>query len=136
MKYVGCFWSNFYFHTVQHGIQGMHVVSKMSQKMKKAEGFSKISFDKWAGKDFTVRLMNGGDHEALYQFTKYLEMYAPDDVCWDYFYESQGAANNTMTSVGIILPEYYVDKDYPVMAKEDDFETDIIRKIRESRLAQ
>lgn len=132
MKYIGYFWGNFYMATIQQGIQGMHVVGKMSQNVTDE---NKESFKRWAGQDFTVQLMNGGDHESLNEFVEFLDIYAPDKYIWSSFYESEGALNQSTSSVGIILPDWVADPSHPPMSYDDSFEADMYRKIKKSRFA-
>lgn len=95
------FFGNFYLSSIQQGIQAGHVIGEMSIQ---AEYRLETQYRDWAINHKTVILLNGGmaaNLRAIEQTFKH-----PDNpYCWATFCEEEAALENSITSVGIIVPE-------------------------------
>lgn len=110
---------NMYFAGIHAGIQTAHTIARMSQKYALTEGFCNLAeeydleagelFESWAMRDGgeTIIVKNGGMDGDL---RKIIEQFKRDEIglCmpWDYFNESQYAANEALTNVSIVVPEH------------------------------
>lgn len=110
---------NRYFAGIHAGIQTAHTIARMSQKYALTEGFCNLAeehdlkagelFESWAMRDGgeTIIVKNGGMDGDL---RKIIEQFERDEIglCmpWDYFNESQYAANEALTNVSIVVPEH------------------------------
>ncbi len=106
------FFGNMYLSSIQQGIQAQHCTVEMFLKYtvhsKSSSDFigehqRDMLYD-WARGHKTTILLNGGDTEALYDIE---ELIHNDENPYPRtsFLESYIALNNTLTCVGIILPE-------------------------------
>jgi hypothetical protein len=128
-KYRAYFWGNFYLSSIQQGIQAGHVIGNMAISCQENSDFIQ-----WADEDKTMILRNGGDHISLYNFVTDLQIQG-GEYSWDYFEESGDALSNSITSVGIILPNYVYNPAYEPAYYDDSFEATIYRKIKKTPLA-
>lgn len=107
---------NFYFAGIHAGIQTAHTIARMSQKYSMNEGFVNLADEhelqagellgQWAKRDGgeTIIVKNGGmagDLRDLKQFLESTEHPYP----FDYFNESQYAADGCLTNVSLVVPE-------------------------------
>lgn len=99
------FFGNMYLSQIQQGIQAGHVISELFTKY-----YSEYSCDEevllyeWANDHKTMILLNGGHGSNLHDLIDFFEQ---DDnpYPFSFFKESEGALDNALTCVGIILPE-------------------------------
>jgi len=100
------FFGNMYLSSIQQGIQAGHVVTEMFIDYRESdshEPYSEILYN-WAHDHKTMILLNGGYGENLHDLVDFFDQ---DDNSYPFafFKESEGALDNAITSVGIILPE-------------------------------
>ncbi len=101
---------NFYFAGIHAGIQTAHSVARMSQKYPQYSGSDEAElFTEWAerGAAETIIVKNGGmagDIENFIEFMKRAE--STLGIPWDYFNESEYAANGATTNLSMVVPEW------------------------------
>lgn len=112
------FFGNFYFSSIQQGIQALHALAEMMTKYRFDEKANTL-YD-WIDNHKTTILLNGGDQSALEDL---MYFFNNDDnpYPWGHFKEAPEATNSTLTSVGIVLPaKIYDGAQYLRMARLDD----------------
>lgn len=108
---------NFYFGGIHAGIQTAHSVARMSQKYSMDEGFVNLAdandilagelFGEWAkrGGSETIIVKNGGMAGDIENFIEFMSSNETLEFPWDYFNESEYAANGATTNISMVLPE-------------------------------
>lgn len=115
-KYRGYFFQNFYLQGMQAGIQTQHCTVEMFVKYSEIKKVLDIPIAnklyKWATKDKTTIILNGGTSQDL-RDTIMLFDHKDNKLPWSYFVED--GLDNTLTNVGIIVPEciYKLDIIHP-----------------------
>lgn len=95
------FFGNMYLSSIQQGIQSAHVVAEMANKYRRPSRMRSVFFE-WADKYKTMILLNGGYASELIRLEN---LFKRGDYPWASFREEKDALNESITSVGIILPE-------------------------------
>ncbi len=110
---------NMYFAGIHAGIQTGHTIARMSQKYALTEGFCNLSeeydleagelFSNWAMRDGgeTIIVKNGGMAGHLLEIVDFFKANETElRLPWDFFNESQFAANGALTNVSVVVPKW------------------------------
>ena len=97
------FFGNFYLSSIQQGIQAAHVVGDMFVKSIDESSPAVRDLWDWAENHKTMILLNGGMASDLLS-TECVFQSEANPYAWASFREEEAALNNSLTSVGIILP--------------------------------
>lgn len=115
-KYRGYFFQNFYLQGIQAGIQTQHctveIFTKYNSSNMQPNFVERLKLYKWATKDKTTIILNGGTSQDL-RDTIMLFDHKDNKLPWSYFVED--GLDNTLTNVGIVVPEciYKLDIIHP-----------------------
>ena len=102
------FFTNAYLSSIQHGIQALHCLQEINNTYQNENRY----LSEWAETHKTAIILNGGTSDQMAAIKKLLEN-PTNEFPWGYFKEP--SINNTLTCVGIILPEYiYATERYDV----------------------
>lgn len=106
MDKLRCYhFNNFYFPGIHAGIQSHHSFMEIYNKYKNdRDSIQFHTMDEWAEDYKTVVVLNGGMQCHLEEMDSFLDN-EHNNFPWASFREAKEAANNTMTNVGIILPD-------------------------------
>lgn len=108
MRYYG--YGNFYFSSIQQGIQAQHALGRMVTAAHTSEPLIRPALEAWLGQHETTILLNGGDHDALvalhaaWRGVQRLHPGLPVAVF------REPGVNNAVSSVGVVLPEEVYDR--------------------------
>lgn len=129
MKYKSkaFFFGNMYLSPIQHGIQALHVTTKLSMIYQ-----DNPLYVQWASKDYIVDLRNGGYQSNLEEITALLSAchrYCPQHIIWTEFKEEVQALNGALTSVGCIISEELLNYPKPSRILDDRNQNITVRDI-------
>ena len=99
--------NNFYLSSLQQGLQSAHVTHELFIKYNHRTGDG-IDLWEWAENHKTMILLNGGMASDLIVIEKVLALPA-NPYPWAAFREEEAALNNSITSVGVVLPSKIYD---------------------------
>jgi len=97
--------TNFYFSSIQAGIQTAHVVHELFNKYDESElAIDKQLYD-WSCNHKTIIVLNGGAFNDIFSLLEFFDSpYNP--YPFSGFYEDVPSLNGMLTTVGIVLPTY------------------------------
>jgi hypothetical protein len=102
--------TNMYLSGLQKGLQTGHMIAEMFLKYEENEENMPMQYDilqKWARKDKTIIILDGGNCNSLWSIVVNAEM-----TLFPYasFYEDTDSLGGALTCVGVLLPDkYYKD---------------------------
>lgn len=100
------FFGNHYLSSIQQGIQALHCIVDMMKNAGKQGPHSHVKMiQRWAEDDKTVILCSGGNHGDLQTLNNDLVRINQGVYPCGYFNEDYQSLNETITCVGIVLPE-------------------------------
>lgn len=102
-EYRCFFFGNFYFSSIQQGIQAQHCQRRMAVKyfLDKPDTPERKLYEEYARHHETVVLKNGGDDDAM-QDVLTLMHHAQNELPWDFFIEP--GAGEALTTIGVVVP--------------------------------
>ena len=95
---------NMYLSSIQQGIQAAHVITNMFAEYKNRSKRKNMLY-RWASKDKTIVLLNGGRSTDLRHLATFFDDNRKNPYPWSEFFEDEDSLDGALTSVGIILPE-------------------------------
>jgi len=98
------FFGNMYLSSIQQGIQAAHVITNMFSEYRNQSKRRNMLY-KWASKDKTIVLLNGGCSVDLRKISTLFDDTSKNPYPWSEFYEDGDSLDGALTSVGIVLPE-------------------------------
>jgi hypothetical protein len=126
---------NYYLSDLQRGLQTAHLVSEIFTKYILSNDNIATILNKWACKDKTIIILNGGNCEDLMH--KYNILNKISEYPFAMFCEDKNSLNGALTCIGIIFPEFYKEdlEFYSDVPDGDDIFIDIMRLIYSCKLA-
>lgn len=123
-----------YLSSIQQGIQGAHAIAELFLKYPQPNDTVGKYLYEWAKDHKTIICLNAGDFSQLSALHKCFVNYCYS-YPWAAFNESEKALNGIMTSVAIVVPEYFYNpKTEP--EKYQPYDGLLIRKLSEYSLAK
>lgn len=96
------FFTNMYLSSIQNGIQTAHCLSNLFLIYTHLQNKKTEQLFQWAENYQTIIVLNGGDSDNLIDINNVI---ATLDLPFANFYE--GGLGNTLTTIGVIVPEMY-----------------------------
>lgn len=93
--------TNYYLSSLQHGLQTAHVVGELFRKYSDEK-----LLQRWINDEKTIIIKNGGNHMDLVDIKGFFDT-TENPYPWAYFEEDYTSLNNTVTAVGIVVPEKF-----------------------------
>lgn len=115
--------NNFYFNGVHAGIQSHHSFMEIFNKVKdKPDSQQYRMLDEWSSNHKTVIVLNGGMQFNLEELEMFFDN-MDNPFPWASFREGKEATNESLTNIGIVLPDYiyeisrFVANNHPIVLK-------------------
>lgn len=124
-----------YLSSIQQGIQGAHAIAELFLKYQDPQDQVGKYVYEWAKEHKTLICMNAGDFSQLSGLHRCLVNYA-HSYPWAAFNESEKALNGIMTSIAIVVPEYFYNQRAEQPLYYQPYDGLLIRKLNEYHLAR
>lgn len=133
------FFTNFYLSPIQHGIQSAHVLHEMFRKYQTSGIIPDVEklklLNDWADNHKTIIVKNGGETSTMNRINELCaKMMLP------YAYFNEPSLDNSLTCVGIIVPERFYDRSIVNGFKESwlrtSIENEFVELLQKTQLAR
>lgn len=108
--------THFMLSSIQQGIQSGHAAMELVNKYYQCEPVYKVDeeqFDvvlSWIRDNKTIICLNGGNSESMIDWVEFLDTYH-NKFPWVTFHEDENSLEGILTSIAIILPNWFYEVD-------------------------